>query len=114
MAQVEDESDDLLWQAQVLLEHQRRRKLHAIVTIVKLCVGLVMMLTPVLLMTLLRIEILDEIGREGLICCFIPLLLPLTLVSSFVWRCPACGDMLGRGDPQFCPSCGAQLQFLDD
>lgn len=29
-------------------------------------------------------------------------------------RCPNCRRWLGRGDPQFCPSCGVQLRFPPD
>ncbi|HEY0603208.1 MAG TPA: zinc ribbon domain-containing protein [Herpetosiphonaceae bacterium] len=114
MAQADNEENNSLWQAQVLLEHQRRRKFHAITTLAMLFVILVMGITPLLLSVLFEIEIFEEIGRNGLVLCFLPLLVPIILASIIVWRCPACDALLGRGDPQFCPHCGAQLRFLDE
>ena len=38
------------------------------------------------------------------LACF--LYLPL---DRKLWRCPVCGEHLGRGRPEFCPHCGALL-----
>lgn len=113
MTQAEDKEDDLLWQAEVLLEHRRQRKIHWIITVALVFVLLAMGLTPPLLLVLAEIDLFGEIGRSGVIFCFLPLLIPLLLANYAVWRCPACDRFLGRGDPQFCPHCGVQLQFLD-
>lgn len=114
MTQVEDESDDVVWRAQILLEHRRRRKLHVSIIVVMLFVILVMGLTPPPLLALIEIDLFGEIGRNGFVCCFLPLIVPLMVVDVVVWRCLACGALLGRSDPQFCPHCGVQLQFLDE
>lgn len=109
MTQAEDEADDLLWRAQVLLEHRRRRKLSAILTIVAICIFFALILGR------LAILVISEGGfeQDAIFCYALPLLMPLLLVYYSVWRCSACDMPLGRSDPQFCPYCRAQLQFLD-
>lgn len=33
-------------------------------------------------------------------------------VSLRWWRCPNCGEHLGRGIPKYCPNCGHRLDEL--
>lgn len=42
---------------------------------------------------------------------FLFVVLGAILFSLYNWRCPACGQYLGKTmDPQFCSRCGAALQ----
>lgn len=111
MTPVEDD-DDLAWRAQILLEHQEQRKLYRLLFLGMACV----VVAAIMFLLFIGVE-LDNRGKieqEWALCVLLPVLLPFVVIGSFVWRCPACDGSLGRGDPKFCPKCGAQLQFLDD
>jgi hypothetical protein len=103
------EYDDLAWQAQVLLTHKRRRRYRSIIIFGTVCVGLLFCLIVVIYLVYAPSG--QARSADGLQWFILPLMLLSQLALYIIWRCPACDETLRRGDPQFCPGCGAQLRF---